>query len=87
MCTLRKSWAKGAIHELFWIMNGSTDVNDLNRKGVHVWDANTSRSALDAYGFKDRPEKDIGPSYGFNLRHFGADYQGFNYDYSGLGKD
>lgn len=57
---------------MLWILRGSTDVKELADLGVHVWDANTTRAALDSYGFTDRPEYDLGPSYGFNLRHFGA---------------
>jgi thymidylate synthase len=72
-----------------WILRGSTDVKELADVGVHVWDANTSRKALDSYGFADRPEYDLGPTYGFNLRHFGegTNYSDKSKDYSGKGKD
>ena len=65
ICTLRKCWIKGCVEELFWILRGSTDVAELRSRGVKVWDGNTTRTALDSYGFPDRAVDDMGPSYGF----------------------
>lgn len=89
VCTLRKCWPRGAIQEMIWILRGSTDVKELADQGVHVWDANTTRKALDSYGFAERPEFDLGPTYGFNLRHFGAgiEYTDKTADYTDKGRD
>ena len=64
-------------------------MKELADSGVHVWDANTTRQALDSYGFVERPEYDLGPSYGFNLRHFGAgsEYTDKSAEYAGKGQD
>ncbi|KAJ8950671.1 hypothetical protein NQ314_007801 [Rhamnusium bicolor] len=43
---------------------------------VHIWDANSTREFLDTVGLKDREEGDLGPIYGFQWRHFGAEYKG-----------
>lgn len=53
---------------------GSTNSKELSEKGVKIWDANGSRSFLDKCGFTEREEGDLGPVYGFQWRHFGAEY-------------
>lgn len=40
-----------------------------------------------AWGFSSREEGDLGPVYGFQWRHFGAEYKDMNSDYSGQGVD
>ncbi|KAK6051096.1 hypothetical protein COOONC_11398 [Cooperia oncophora] len=52
-----------------------------------IWDANGSREFLDALGFTDREQGDLGPVYGFQWRHFGATYKGPNANYEGEGVD
>lgn len=56
------------------LFQGSTNAKELSEKGVKIWDANGSRAFLDNLGFTDREEGDLGPVYGFQWRHFGADY-------------
>lgn len=53
---------------------GSTNAKELSEKGVKIWEANGSRAFLDNLGFTDREEGDLGPVYGFQWRHFGAEY-------------
>uniref|UniRef100_A0A915EIP7 Thymidylate synthase n=1 Tax=Ditylenchus dipsaci TaxID=166011 RepID=A0A915EIP7_9BILA len=60
---------------------------DSLRKGVKIWDANGSREFLDANGFSQREEGDLGPIYGFQWRHFGAEYHGPDADYTNKGVD
>ncbi|GAB1301058.1 Thymidylate synthase [Apodemus speciosus] len=66
---------------------GSTNAKELSSKGVRIWDANGSRDFLDSLGFSARQEGDLGPVYGFQWRHFGADYKDMDSDYSGQGID
>uniref|UniRef100_A0A1A7Z1W9 Thymidylate synthase n=1 Tax=Iconisemion striatum TaxID=60296 RepID=A0A1A7Z1W9_9TELE len=66
---------------------GSTNAKELSDKGVKIWDANGSRAFLDKMGFTDREEGDLGPVYGFQWRHFGAEYKDMHTDYSGQGVD
>jgi thymidylate synthase len=52
-----------------------------------LWAAAGSREYLDSIGLNHREEGDLGPVYGFQWRHFGADYTDCHADYSGKGVD
>lgn len=87
LLTTKKMFIRGIIEELLWFLKGETDNNKLKDKGVHIWDGNTSRDFLDKLGFNNREEGDGGPIYGFNFRHYGAEYIDCHTDYSGKGID
>lgn len=78
---------KSCIKELLWFLRGETDAKILRDQGVKIWDANSSREFLDKRGLQHLPEGDIGSGYGFNWRHFGAQYNTCNDDYTGEGFD
>lgn len=71
------------LEELLWFVKGSTNAQLLKDKGVHIWDGNSSREYLDSIGLSHREEGDLGPVYGFQWRHFGAEYTDMHADYSG----
>ena len=54
---------------------------------MRIWDGNSSRAFLDSLGFTDREEGDLGPVYGLQWRHFGAEYKDMHTDYTGEGVD
>ncbi len=87
LLTTKKVYWRGVVEELLWFINGSTSSQLLSDKGVKIWDANGSREALDKLGFQERQVGDLGPVYGFQWRHWGAEYQGPSADYSGKGID
>lgn len=87
MLTTKKVFWAGVAKELLWFISGSTDANKLAEQGVNIWKENGSREFLDNMGFHDRKEGDLGPVYGFQWRHFGADYVDCNTDYRGKGFD
>ncbi|KOB55697.1 Thymidylate synthase isoform 1 [Operophtera brumata] len=87
LLTTKRVFIRGVIEELLWMISGSTDSKALAAKGVHIWDANGSRSFLDNLGFTDREEGDLGPVYGFQWRHSGAQYVDSKTDYTGQGID
>uniref|UniRef100_A0A915C294 Thymidylate synthase n=1 Tax=Parascaris univalens TaxID=6257 RepID=A0A915C294_PARUN len=80
LLTTKRVYWKGVVEELLWFIKGDTDAKRLSAKGVKIWDANGSREFLDSQGFKDRREGDLGPIYGFQWRHFGAEYHGTDAD-------
>lgn len=80
-------FSKAIIHELLWFVAGDTDANHLSEKGVKIWEGNGSREYLDKLGLTDRRVGDLGPVYGFQWRHFGAQYKTCDDNYSGQGFD
>lgn len=85
--TTKKVFYKGILKELLWFISGSTDVNKLIDEGVYIWDGNTTREFLDNVGLRHLRERDAGAIYGFQMRHFGADYVSCDTDYHGKGFD
>lgn len=87
LLTTKRVFWRGVVEELLWFIKGSTNAKELADKKVHIWNANSSREFLDANGFKDREEGDLGPVYGFQWRHSGAEYKGMHADYKDEGVD
>ncbi|XP_041972932.1 thymidylate synthase [Aricia agestis] len=87
LLTTKRVFTRGVIEELLWIISGSTDSKALAGKNVHIWDANGSRAFLDNLGFTERSEGDLGPVYGFQWRHCGAEYKDEKTNYAGQGID
>lgn len=84
--TKKMAW-KTCLRELLWFINGSTDNSILNQQNVHIWDMNSTRDFLDKQGLTNYVDGDIGPMYGFQWRHYGANYHGCKYDYKDEGID
>jgi thymidylate synthase len=78
---------KSVLKELLWFLKGQTDATILKNQGVGIWSGNTSREFLDSRGLNDLPIGDIGAGYGFQWRHFGAEYVNCSADYTQKGFD
>lgn len=87
LLTTKRVWFEGVAKELLWFIRGCTDSKVLSKDGVKIWDANGSKEFLEKRGLKDREEGDLGPVYGFQWRHWGAEYETSKSDYSGKGID
>lgn len=87
MLTTRKIFLRGVFEEFMFYLRGHSDNNILKQANVNVWTANTTRKKLDQSGLYHLPEGDMGPSYGFNFRHYGAEYKTCHDDYTGQGID
>ncbi|KAK2715905.1 thymidylate synthase-like [Artemia franciscana] len=87
LLTTKRVFWRGVLEELLWFVRGSTNAKELQEKDIRIWDGHTSREYLDSLGFTDREEGDLGPGYGFQWRHFGAEYKTMHDDYSGQGVD
>jgi len=78
--------------ELEFFVKGLTDKRWLQERNNHIWDewANPERAP---YGHDEAAkqrmlaERDLGPVYGFQWRHFGAPYVDHETDYRGRGVD
>jgi dihydrofolate reductase/thymidylate synthase len=87
LLTTKKVFWRGVAEELLWFISGKTDARLLQEKKIKIWDGNSSREYLDSIGLTDRAEGDLGPVYGFQWRHFGAEYSTREEDYTGKGID
>lgn len=73
LLTTKKMFFKGIVHELLFFLRGSTNTKELEEVGVNIWKGNTNRSFLDANGFTERNEGDMGPMYGYQWRYFNGE--------------
>ena len=86
LLTTKKMFLRGIFEELVWFLRGQTDSKILENKKVNIWKWNTSEEFLKKVGLEYQ-EGDIGNMYGFQWRHNGIDYDGYDKDYSGKGFD
>ena len=87
LLTTKRVFHRAVVAELLWFIRGSTSSLPLSEAGVKIWDGNGSRKFLDSVGLSHRDVGDLGPIYGFQWRHFGADYVDASADYAGQGVD
>ncbi|KAK4225223.1 putative thymidylate synthase [Podospora fimiseda] len=87
LLTTKRVFTKAVIAELLWFIAGSTSSLPLSQQGIKIWDGNGSRAFLDSLNLHHRAEGDLGPVYGFQWRHFGAEYIDAQTDYTGQGVD
>lgn len=87
LLTTKKIFWRGIVEELLWFIKGSTDVKELQKKNIHIWDNNSSREYFDKIGLLNREEGDLGPIYGFQWRYSGAEYKTCHDNYSNKGVD
>ncbi|KAL1641730.1 Thymidylate synthase [Didymella pomorum] len=87
LLTTKRVFLRAVVGELLWFIAGSTHYKSLQEAGIKIWDGNGSRAYLDSVGLTHHEEGDLGPVYGFQWRHFGAEYKGHDADYTGQGVD
>ena len=92
LLTTKKTPFKLVATELEFFIKGITDKKWLQDKNNHIWDE-WAKPQLAPYGHDDESkkkmleERDLGPIYGFQWRHFNAPYESYNTDYTGKGID
>ena len=78
--------------ELEFFINGITDKKWLQDKNNHIWDE-WAKPQKAPYGHDEASkkrmleERDLGPIYGFQWRHFNAPYESYETDYTNKGID
>ncbi|KAI2883182.1 hypothetical protein CBS76997_9271 [Aspergillus niger] len=87
LLTTKRVFLRAVLAELLWFISGTTSSLPLSEAGIKIWDGNGSREYLDKVGLSHREVGDLGPVYGFQWRHFGAEYVDAKTDYSGQGVD
>ncbi len=92
LLTTKKMPFKSVAAELEFFIRGLTDKQWLKARNNHIWDEWASPKKA-PYGHsleakeKMKSERDLGPIYGFQWRHFNASYENFDNDYAGQGVD
>ena len=86
LTTKKLAW-KTCLKELLWFIKGSTSNDILNSQNVSIWNGNSTRNFLDSRNLFDYKEGDLGPIYGFQWRHFNAEYKDCDTDYTDKGID
>lgn len=81
LLTTKKIPTKTLMVELEFFIKGYTDKQWLKERGCKIWDEWCNPKKV-SYGHDEATrkkmfeERDLGPIYGFQWRHFGADYHG-----------
>lgn len=92
LLTTKKMPFKIIASELEFFIKGITDKQWLIEHNNHIWDE-WARPSKAPYGHDEESkkrmleERDLGPVYGFQWRHFGAEYESYDTDYTGKGVD
>lgn len=92
LLTTKKVPMRLVASELEFFINGITDKQWLIDRNNHIWDEWASPKKA-PYGHDEESkkkmleERDLGPIYGFQWRHFNAKYENYDSDYNGQGVD
>ena len=92
LLTTKKTPFRLIASELEFFIKGITDKEWLKEKNNHIWDE-WAKPQLAPYGHDEESkkkmleERDLGPIYGFQWRHFNAPYEKFDSNYEGKGID
>lgn len=92
LLTTKKTPFKLVASELEFFIKGITDKKWLQDRNNHIWDE-WAKPQLAPYGHdeeskkKMKEERDLGPIYGFQWRHFNAPYKDYQTDYLNTGID
>lgn len=92
LLTTKKMPFKIMSAELEFFIKGITDKQWLIERNCHIWDEWCNPKKVpyahdEETKMKMKNERDLGPIYGFQWRHFNAPYENYDTDYTGKGVD
>ncbi|MBI2130086.1 thymidylate synthase [Candidatus Woesearchaeota archaeon] len=92
LLTTKKIPLRLVASELEFFIKGISDKKWLQERNNHIWDEWCSPEIVpyshdEAAKKRMMEERDLGPIYGWQWRHFGAKYEGYDKDYNGKGVD
>lgn len=73
LLTTKKMFLRGIIEEFIFFLKGETDSSILSKKGVKIWEGNTSSKFIESCGLP-YAEGIMGPMYGYQWRFFNSPY-------------
>jgi thymidylate synthase len=76
LLTTKRVPPRWVFEEWKWMLHGHTDERVLRAEGVDIWQEWATKDQCARFG---RVEGDLGPVYGWQLRHFGAEYVPLNW--------
>jgi len=74
LLTTKKMFLRGILEEFLFFIRGNTDSKILSDNNVHIWDGNTTTEFIASRNLH-YAEGVMGPMYGYQWRHFGAQYK------------
>jgi thymidylate synthase len=92
LLTTKKMPFRNIASELEFFIKGITDKKWLQERNNHIWDE-WANPKVAPYGHSDvekkrmLEERNLGPIYGFQWRHFNGEYRDYEADYKGSGVD
>ena len=90
LLTTKKIKLDSVTKELEFFIKGITDKKWLQDRDCHIWDSWCSQKRYhyqDETRLEEYKDRELGPIYGWQWRHFGAEYEGFDKSYDGKGID
>ena len=86
LITTKKMFYRGIFEELLFFLQGKTNTKILEDKKIMIWHENTTQEFINNNN-KNLQEYDMGPMYGFQWRHYNAEYKDCHQNYANLGID
>ena len=92
LLTTKKIKFENVASELEFFIKGITDKKWLQDRGNNIWNDWMAKNNNYHYDVSDEIleeyfKRELGPIYGWNWRHYGAKYEGFDKNYEGKGFD